>query len=263
MPRQKRRLSKNGCYHAIVRGNDKMDIFLDDTDKSTLLRILNRAKEKFECSVLAYCFMDNHIHLVLMETNTSTGENNISTIMKFLGVTYVRYFNEKYQRVGTLFQERFKSEPIESDRHLLAVVRYVLLNPCKAGLAESPVDYKWSSSRDYMCGTYGITDTGMVLGILDKNSSVARQELNRLMDNDVIIESTSLTTIPKEAKKQKALLLWDELQQEKLSINEKIKKLYDDVPISIRTLATITGIGRARLARIIKEETNRGLFKNN
>ena len=72
-----------------------------------------------------------------------------------------------------------------------------------------------------------------------------------------------ITTIPKEAKKQKALLLWDELQKENLSINEKIKKLYDDVPISVRTLATITGIGRARLARIIKEETNRGLFKNN
>jgi len=145
MPRQKRVLSPTQIYHIMVRGNSGRDIFIEDEDRQKLLKIIiNKNREK-EFNIYAYCLMDNHFHLVLKEQ-----KNNVSHIMKKINTTYAIYFNKKYQLNGHLFQDRFKSEIVESDDYFLAVIRYIHNNPVKAGLVSLPQEYKWNSYSWYV-----------------------------------------------------------------------------------------------------------------
>jgi putative transposase len=145
MPRQSRRLSKSKIYHVMERGNEKKAIFLDDEDKQRFMTILSLKNENNGYSVYAYCLMDNHVHLVIDER-----QDSVSRIMKSINISYAGYFNRKYSRVGHLFQDRFKSEPVEDDRYLLAVIRYIHQNPVKAGIVKHAKNYKWSSYCEYL-----------------------------------------------------------------------------------------------------------------
>ncbi len=145
MPRYSRQKSDLGIYHIIVRGVDRMNIFLDKNDNSKFLNTLRRFKETDNCEIYAYCIMSNHVHLLIKETGDS-----IQRFMKRVGVSYVYYFNKKYNRVGHLFQDRYRSEAIDSEQYLLACARYIHNNPVAAGLVEYPEDYGWSSYSYYL-----------------------------------------------------------------------------------------------------------------
>ncbi len=140
MPRRPRRVSGSGIYHVMLRGVNRDPIFLDDEDRVRFLVALRTAKQVSACRVLAYCLMDNHVHLVLR-----TGTEPLGVVVKRLGVRYAAWFNRRYERVGHLFQDRFKSVAVETDPHLVSLLRYVWNNPVKAGLVEHPDEYRWSS----------------------------------------------------------------------------------------------------------------------
>ena len=129
MPRKARAKSKTGIYHIILRGINRQKIFNDNEDKKRLLETLLRYKEKSKYQIYAYCLMDNHIHLLLKE-----GEEPLAQIMRRIGGSYVYWYNHKYERVGNLFQDRFKSEVVEDDTYFLTVLRYIHQNPAKAGI---------------------------------------------------------------------------------------------------------------------------------
>ncbi len=142
MPRHARQLAESGIYHVMLRGVNRDAIFLDDEDCARFLHALGQAKDASGCSVLAYCLMPNHAHLVLR-----TGEEPIGVVIKRLGVRYAGWFNRKYGRIGHLFQDRFKSLPVEDDAYLVTLLRYVWNNPVEAGLVTLPEEYIWSSRR--------------------------------------------------------------------------------------------------------------------
>lgn len=142
MPRRARQLAESGIYHVMLRGVNRDSIFLEDEDCARFLHALAEAKDASGCSVLAYCLMGNHAHLVLR-----TAEEPIGAVVKRLGVRYAGWFNRKYQRVGHLFQDRFKSRAVEDDAYFVALLRYVWHNPVEAGLVERPEEYWWSSRR--------------------------------------------------------------------------------------------------------------------
>ena len=96
------------------------------------------------CTIYSYCLMSNHLHLLIREQ-----EEGISSVMKRLGVAYAYYFNKKYQRNGHLFQDRFRSEPVNTMDYFVTLMRYIHQNPLKAGLVSSPGDYSWSSWHEY------------------------------------------------------------------------------------------------------------------
>lgn len=104
MPRRARRTAGSGIYHVMLRGVNRDPIFLDDEDRTYFLRALKTVRDASGCRVLAYCLMDNHVHLVLR-----TGAEPLGAVVKRLGVRYVARFNRRYDRVGHLFQDRFKS----------------------------------------------------------------------------------------------------------------------------------------------------------
>lgn len=145
MPRQGRCLSRSKVYHVMVRGNEKKSIFMDDEDRLKFIDIIRDKKKNNEYLIYAFCLMDNHVHMVIKEEIDS-----ISRIMRRINTSYAYYFNNKYDRVGHVFQDRFKSEEIESERHFLAAIRYVHNNPVKAKIVTEPSKFPWSSYNSYI-----------------------------------------------------------------------------------------------------------------
>lgn len=145
MPRQSRQRSFSGIYHIMMRGNEKRNIFLDDEDRYKFIDILYNKKMLSNYCLYAYCLMSNHVHLLLKEN-----DEDISLCLKRINISYACYFNKKYDRVGHLFQDRFRSECINSDSQLLSALRYIHNNPIKAKMVMHPEDYIWSSYNIYM-----------------------------------------------------------------------------------------------------------------
>lgn len=145
MPRVAREKSESGIYHIMVRGINRQEIFVEEEDYIRFIQTLERFKEISNYDLYAYCLMGNHVHILLKE-----GPEPLSTIMRRIGSSYVLWYNKKYNRVGYLFQGRFKSEPVENDSYFFIVLRYILQNPVKAGLVSTVADYKWSNYNDYI-----------------------------------------------------------------------------------------------------------------
>lgn len=130
-------------YHITNRGNHKETIFLDNEDYRTYLSIIKNTLEFYKelnYKLICYCLMSNHVHLLL-----KTDSQEPSFFMRRINSLYAKYFNEKYDYVGHLFQERYFSNIITSEFELLEISRYIHLNPVKANIVKSPTDYKWSS----------------------------------------------------------------------------------------------------------------------
>jgi putative transposase len=129
-------------YHVTSRGNERRDIFRGDADRHAFLAFLGQAARRFGWSITAWVLMNNHFHLVIQ-----TPQPNISKGMHWLNGTYAAWFNRRHDRVGHLFQGRFKAILVERDAYFAEVLRYVALNPVRAGLVQHPSEYRWSSYR--------------------------------------------------------------------------------------------------------------------
>ncbi|HJX48161.1 MAG TPA: transposase [Gaiellaceae bacterium] len=131
-----------GLYHVTSRGNARGAIHKDDADYSTYLRHVAKVVERFDWRCHSFCLMPNHEHLMI-----ETPEPNLAAGMHVLNLSYARFFNWRYRRVGHVFQGPYRAVPILAEGHLLAVVRYVVLNPVEAGLVADPADWQWTSHR--------------------------------------------------------------------------------------------------------------------
>lgn len=125
----------------MVRGNNKSPIFFSDRDRILFLRYLEEGLEKSQASLHAFVLMTNHVHL--LATGHQTG--SISRLVQSIGRRYARYVNRAYRRTGTLFEGRFKSTLVDTESYLFTCMRYIELNPVRAGLAHAPIEYGWSS----------------------------------------------------------------------------------------------------------------------
>ena len=142
MPRSARKTSKTGIYHVMLRGINHQVIFADEEDGEKFLECLKASKQRKGFELYAYCLMGNHVHLLVKE-----GPENIAQAIRSLGARYVYWYNWKYERIGHLFQDRYKSEPVEDDAYFLAVLRYIYQNPIQARLSKTVEEYRWSSYR--------------------------------------------------------------------------------------------------------------------
>lgn len=127
--------------HVIVRGNNRSEIFCVEADYQFYLEKLKLACEKHGCQVHAYILMTNHVHLLITPQEASS----LSKTLQMLGRYYVQYFNYRYRRTGTLWEGRYKASLIDSDAYLLTCMRYIELNPVRAGMVAHPSEYPWSS----------------------------------------------------------------------------------------------------------------------
>lgn len=137
--------------HVIQRGNNRNEIFCTEADYRFYLDKLKGAAAKHGCNIHAYVLMTNHVHLLI----TPERKDGIGKTMQALGRYYVQYYNYCYQRTGTLWEGRYKATLIDTESYLLTCMRYIELNPVRAGMVSHPSEYPWSS---YRCTALGQSD---------------------------------------------------------------------------------------------------------
>jgi putative transposase len=133
-------------HHIIQRGNNRQMIFADTQDFATMMALLAENAHKFAVAVHAYVLMDNHFHLLA----TPATAEALPLMMQAVGRSYVRYFNQRHARSGTLWEGRYRSTLIETERYLLACMVYIDLNPVRAGMVAQPGAWQWSSHAHYL-----------------------------------------------------------------------------------------------------------------
>ncbi len=134
--------------HVMRRGNNHQTIFRDDRDRFVFLNILRKGAREHGLLIHAFVLMTNHYHALATPANPTA----LPQTMKVLGERYVKYFNCKYDRIGTLWTGRYRALPIESSMYWLNCLRYIAQNPVRAKIVESPDAYRWSSYRRHACG---------------------------------------------------------------------------------------------------------------
>jgi len=249
MPRRAREKSKTGIYHIMIRGANKQEIFHDDEDRLKFLEILDKVKKVSGIKVYGWCLMNNHVHLLLHEDCES-----ISITLKRLGVRYVWYYNQKYKTTGHLFQDRFKSECVETDEYLLTVIRYIHHNPIKAQLVKKPEQWPWSSCLGY----YGykvyqesLLDKELILKMFSGNEHEAIEKFMKFNEHE------SSDSCLDENNDERTKLSDEEARLEILKvINETEMAQVKSLPkkerdVILRKIKRIKGITQRQAARIL------------
>lgn len=141
MPRIKRGLVDGFIYHVINRGNGRREVFHKPQDYNIFLNLMKEAKQRYTVKIFAYCLMPNHFHIVIMPEKAEF----LSKWMQWLMTSHVRKYHKHYGSSGHIWQGRFKSFPIQQDSYLIMALKYVELNPLRAGLVSSLEEWEWSS----------------------------------------------------------------------------------------------------------------------
>ena len=231
----------------MLRGANRQEIFHDEEDNVRFLETLERYKKKSKIKVYGWCLMDNHVHLLIEE-----GKEELSVTMKRIGVSYAWFYNSKYKTTGHLFQDRYRSENVESDAYLMTAIRYIHQNPVKAGIVKNPDSFKWSSCQGYYGKEYYppyLLDSTLILGVFseDQKTGIKKfKEYNEMENQDKFIDD--------EVRKR---LSDDEAREEinKAIIGYKIANI-KSLPKSQRDeivgrIKKIEGITQRQISRII------------
>ncbi len=171
--------------HAVQRGHDRGAVFFDDHDYLEYLRCLREVAQEVGCAVHAYALMTNHVHLLL----TPERVDSAGKLFQGIGRVYVRYINTTYGRRGSLWEGRYKSHLVDSQRYLLACMRYIEMNPVRAGMVASPADYRWTS---YAANALGVDNAVLTPheeyaalgGTADDRQAAYRQLFEHGVDRD-------------------------------------------------------------------------------
>ncbi len=239
MGRTKRLVSCSGYYHVILRGVNRQIIFQDDEDHERMIACLKHYSNETDTEIITYCLMNNHIHLLIH------AKEGPSLFIKKVASSYVYYYNRKYERFGHLFQDRYKSEPIDTDTYFLTAARYIIRNPEKAGICPAE-KYRWNSWHE-IYGHSVITNIDMLIQIAG-----GKQELMDYILTDAEDECMDIDTIPKYTEQNAA---WEITQLTGFENPAVIKDLPRDTRkqilaelkntgIPLRQLEKLTGVSR-------------------
>ena len=239
MARTARQKSESGFYHVMIRGIGKQILFEDNEDFNRFLITVKRYLREHEVQIHAYCMMENHVHMLIRDP-----QKELAVFMKKLEGNYAFYFNHKYERIGTLFQERYKSEPIDNDEYFAVVLRYILQNPLKAGICAVET-YPWSSYSEIV-KRREIIQTDFAEDFFGGKESLLEYILR---ENDDICMEPSPAPINDSRAKQiihNRLHIESGTQLQSYEKNERDKalRILKENGLSIRQIERLTGINR-------------------
>ena len=256
MPRNSRKLLGEILCHHMVQGINREHIFKTEEDKRKYLFLMRKYYEKFKVDIIAYCIMDNHSHMLLYSNEIQ----NISNFMKQVNSIYAMYYNKNMQRVGYVYRNRFKSVPIMNKEQLYTCIKYIHMNPVKAGIVKKESDYIFSSYNDFINKT-GFIDERILKFIfsstnnyIEKFQSIEYKELNK--------EKTNLKEILED------FLIIEKIDFEQIKKNKiKIKKfifylISNQYEFSKREVAEVFNISRSTLYRWLYDWNDKKRQKN-
>lgn len=250
MARQRRKESYSNIYHVMLRGVNRQQIFYDEEDNLKFVYLLKRYKISSGFTLYAYCLMGNHVHLLLR-----VNEEPLDQVVKRIGCAFAHWYNEKYERTGHLFQDRFESEPVDDRGYFLTVLRYIIWNPVKAGMVDSPENYVFGSGKEYIYNKPKITDIRPVQNAVGQ-SELKEYLLTRANDKCLENEKTRKRYTDEIAKemivKEFGKLMPDfEQTKDEERFNQSIQRL-KEAGVSLRQLCRLTGISRRQIEKAIK-----------
>lgn len=224
-------------YHVTSRGNERHEVFRDDRDREFFLNLLGRCCVRFHWLCHAYCLMKNHYHLII-----ETSDTTLSRGMRHLNGVYTQKFNWHHNRVGHVFQGRYKAVLIERETHLLEACRYVVLNPVRANTVSSPALWKWSSFRA-TCGEMPASNyltTEWILQQFGDNSDSAVSEYRNFIKDGI-----------------GGRCLWDDLKHQTFLGGDEFVTLFCD---AVEPFEDVIEIPKAQ--RLLPQPTLEQLFAN-
>ncbi len=251
MPRKQREKSALGMYHVMLRGINKQNIFIDDDDYLTMVRVLADAHiikgyngkiiSENECHIIAYAIMPNHVHILIKEE-----ESTVSQVMKKIEDRFVWLYNNKYERTGHLFQDRFRSEAVNDRDYFMQLLRYIHRNPVHAGICKHPEDYLYSSWREYWQeGTNAIIrvcDTSLVYDEITLSELDSWVNLD-VSDNCMDMDSERFVLTDRHA--------WEILKElSGVDTHEDFKQLKPDLQLEYILQAIAKGISIRQASRL-------------
>jgi len=181
MARKTRIHYPGAVYHVILRGNAGQNVFREDQDYLRFNRLIGEGHNLYKHRIHAFCLMPNHVHLVIQVEETP-----LSKIMQNLSQRYTSWFNRKNAVSGHVFQGRYKANLIDADPYLLEVIRYIHLNPVRAGLTSFPEHYPWSSDRSYSADAKNPwLTTDWLLSLFSDNQRQARKYYKRFLYEEI------------------------------------------------------------------------------
>lgn len=253
MPRLARKYLETSYCHVIVQGIDREYIFKDDNLKEAYKNLLKKKIKGLDAQILAYCIMDNHVHLLIYADKPE----EMTKLMQKTNCSYARLYNKKNNRVGYVYRGRYYVQPITNEEQLFNCVAYIHKNPVSANIVKKMNEYKYSSYNEFFEQKDVISDNAIKLLFgSDRNYQEVFQEIHKRenMDNiaEISIKSNSETVI-EEFLKTNDIELKNLLNNEKL-FNKLLLQLRHDSKISLRKMAEIFNINKDRLNKIINKE---------
>lgn len=262
MPRiaRKDRRSFTNLYHIIIKGINSQDIFLDDQDRKKFIIEVVRTKEIYNYEIYAYVLMNNHVHMLIYDK-----KNNLSKVIQGIATSYAMYFNKKYERIGHVFYNRFKSKCVEDETYLLNLQRYIHKNPEKDGICRFD-KYNWSSYNEYIRNKK-IVDTEFILRLFDENSIKAKilfKEFNEANSQAQQYTDETEFELEKTISDESVIKMINtvleienviEIQNySKNKISEIVNKIYSHGYTNIAQISRIVGINKRMAYRMINKD---------
>lgn len=243
MPRNSRNYINTTFFHIMVQGLNKEFIFNKDEDKKQYLKFVNKIKKEVNIMIISYCIMDNHVH-ILVKTDTI---NQLSRFMHKVNTLYAIYYNKKYNRVGYVFRDRYKSQIIYSEKQLYTCINYIHNNPVKAQICKFPCEYEYSSYNEYRKN----------METFEKDIKAILNEKNTLQEADIIFledenekEEEIQNTIKEYLYANKLNL--DTLKKDAEHLRKIIILLKNNYNLSLRKISTYIKVGRETVRIIVK-----------
>lgn len=260
MARESRKESPTKYYHVMMRGNNKEMIFENEAEKQYFLDQLQFQSNEGNIIIVAYCIMDNHVHLLINADILTMSES-----LKWINIKFASKYNYKYERVGHVFQGRYKSEIINNENHLVQVLRYIHNNPVSAKMVPQVSEYKWSSYNHYLYEKDNIIDPyekQLILEIFSKSTKQfqefhLKEETNEFLEISIDLEKQ------KEEKAEKIITKYldihniknyDELRDNKKILEELVIELINTSKLSHRRISELLGLNRGRIHSIAKKQ---------
>ena len=259
MAREARECSSTGYYHAMMRGNNRERIFKQAKEKQYFKEQLQNQIDEEMISIVAYCLMDNHVHLLIYSDLQTMTE-----AIKWVNIKFAGKYNYKYDRVGHVFQDRYKSEVINTGKYLLRAMRYIHNNPVKAKMVSRPSDYYWSSYKGYIANGDRLIDLQEKQIIIDMFSgSIKRfEEFHLEEDTAEFLEIQEDLEREREEKAGKIInryckkygIIEPKMLNSKRGILEEVViELIQRSHLSHRRIAELVGVTRGTVHGIVKK----------